>query len=384
MMPVGEMPPSLKKFRSSAASTALMRGWRLLKLGVGQHLPVGRAEPADEGAVARVDHGLREAGGRHRRGGNRRLLIDHDHRDGAEHDEGADRRQQHAQGLPQRPVPPPAALDLDPGPVQPAAPRSAEAPRASRPPRPAGSARAAAAAPAAGQLGSPQAPGGLGFPPQLAGLLGACRGLPYARGCRPFGPGARGRDPGGLRCRTPPPSGHRQCSGHRRFQRACRHGRARGCRGSPLRDGGTLACPSPQRHSPGRSRHPPRCPDSPHRPPGARAPPCLNRDTERQSHQLCCSRALAGGSEVAAVGMRPLPERRVRPTREPAELKRYLLGRLFTGWSVHAASGVPQARQCPERRRKQGGSTRNFGRLRPHRPGIRRIRPPFPRVRGLA
>ena len=25
MMPVGEMPPSLKKFRSSAASTALMR-----------------------------------------------------------------------------------------------------------------------------------------------------------------------------------------------------------------------------------------------------------------------------------------------------------------------------------------------------------------------
>ena len=80
-------------------------------------------------------------------------------------------------------------------------------------------------------------------------------------------------------------------------------------------------------------------------------------------------------------GMRPLPERRVRPSREPAEVKRYLLGRLLTGWSAHAASGVPQARQCPERRRKQGGSTRNFGRLRPHRPGIRRIRPPFPRVR---
>ena len=160
-------------------------GRRLLKLGVGQHLPVGGAEPADDGAVARVDHGLGVAGGRHRRGGNRRLLIDHDHRDGAEHDDGADDGQQHAHGLLPGPVPPPAALDLDPGPVhQPAAPRSAEAPGASRSPRPAGTAWAAAAASAAGGLGSPQGPGGLGFPPGLAGLP---RCLPRARGCRPPG-----------------------------------------------------------------------------------------------------------------------------------------------------------------------------------------------------
>jgi hypothetical protein len=33
-------------------------------------------------------------------------------------------------------------------------------------------------------------------------------------------------------------------------------------------------------------------------------------------------------------GMRPLPEGRVRRTREPAEHKRYLLETMFTGWSV--------------------------------------------------
>ena len=165
-----------------------MRRLGLLKLGVGQHLPVGGAEPPDQRAVARVDQGLRVAGARHRRGGNRRLLVRHDHHDRAQHDEAADDAEQHAQGLQQRPVPPPAALDLDLGPVQSAAPRSAEASRASRPPRPAGSGRsawAAAAAPAAWQLGSEQAPSGLGFPPQLAGLLGACRASTYlASACR--------------------------------------------------------------------------------------------------------------------------------------------------------------------------------------------------------
>jgi hypothetical protein len=30
-------------------------------------------------------------------------------------------------------------------------------------------------------------------------------------------------------------------------------------------------------------------------------------------------------------GMRPLPERQVRQSGEPTEVKRYLLGRMFTG-----------------------------------------------------
>ena len=51
-MAVGEMPPSVQKWRSSAASTALMM--RLRDLVVGQHLPVGGAEPPDQGAVAGV------------------------------------------------------------------------------------------------------------------------------------------------------------------------------------------------------------------------------------------------------------------------------------------------------------------------------------------
>ena len=48
-MPVGEMPPSLKKFLSSAATTAL-----IMSAGIWshcQHLPVGGAEPADEAAA---------------------------------------------------------------------------------------------------------------------------------------------------------------------------------------------------------------------------------------------------------------------------------------------------------------------------------------------
>ena len=118
-------------------------GRRLLQLRVGQHLPVRGAEAADDGAVARVDRRLRVAGSRHRRSGNRGLLVDHDHRDRAEHDDRADHREQHAHGLLPRPVPPPAALDLNPGPVQPAAPRAAEAPGASRPARAAGTGRSA-------------------------------------------------------------------------------------------------------------------------------------------------------------------------------------------------------------------------------------------------
>ena len=83
-------------------------------------------------------------------------------------------------------------------------------------------------------------------------------------------------------------------------------------------------------------------------------------------------------------GMRPLPERRVQQSREPADVKRYLLGHVFTGWTAHAASGVRQAHQCRERKKKRGGSTRNSDRLRPHRPGIHRIRLPSQRARGLA
>ena len=73
-------------------------------------------------------------------------------------------------------------------------------------------------------------------------------------------------------------------------------------------------------------------------------------------------------------GMRPLPGKRARPSLEPAENKRYLLDLVFTGWSAHAASGVRQVRQCRERKRKRGGSTRNSDRPRPRRPGIPRIR----------
>ena len=309
-------------------------GLRLLKLGVGQHLPVGGAEPADEGAVARVDHGLRVAGGRHRRGGNRRLLIDHDHRDGAEHDDGADRRQQHAHGLLPRPVPPPAALDLDPGPVQPAAPRSAEAPGASRSPRPAGSGRsawAAAAAPAAWRSGAHRAPVASDSHPSW--LVCSVPAVARARGCRPFGPGAGGRGSGRTAVPTPPPAAaHRQLPGTVGSSGAGMAGLV-AVEVVRFRDGGTLGCPSPQRHSPGRSRHPPRCPDSPRRPPGVRAPPCLHRDTERQSHQLCCSRVLAGGSEVAASGNAtstrkagpPIPGTRQTQTLPPGPVVHWLV-----------------------------------------------------------
>ena len=68
-------------------------------------------------------------------------------------------------------------------------------------------------------------------------------------------------------------------------------------------------------------------------------------------------------------GMRPLPERRARRTRVPAEHKRYLLETKFTGWSVlppdyrlaslasftgwsaHAASGARLAHPCRARKR---------------------------------
>ena len=349
-------------------------------LVVGQHLPVGGAESADEGAVLRVDHGLREAGGRHRVGGHRRLLIGHGHRDGAEHDQGADTRQQHAHGLLPRPVPPPVALDLDPGPVQPAAPRSAEAPRAARPSRPAGTARAIAAACAAGGIGSPQGPGGLGFPPQLAGLLGACRSACRARvAAIPPAPGRaavirtnRRADPAVDRVASGTNAGALGVDGLvavevARFRAA-----------EPLRVPAlsviaqvvvdirrvALIAPAGRRAA------------GPHR--AHIAIP----NVKVISFAAHASSLVARRSRL--MGKRPLLERRVRSSREPAKLKRYLLGQCFTGWSAHAASGVPQARQCPERRRKQGGSTRNFGRLRPHRPGIRRIRPPFRRVRGLA
>ena len=107
------------------------------------------------------------------------------------------------------------------------------------------------------------------------------------RGCRHGGPWARGR----VRA-------HRGADASAARPRGT--GRLRGRHRSPLPGGGIPGCPSPWSRTPGRSRRLPRCPDSPRRPPGDRAQPCPRRDTERQSHQLCCSRVLAGGSEVAA------------------------------------------------------------------------------------
>ena len=194
---------------------------RLRDLVVLQHLPVGGAEPADEAAVLGVDHGLREAGGRHRRGGNRRLLVGDGHGDRAEHDDAADDPEQDAQGLAQRPVPPPAALDLDPGrssprrpgPARPRGPRGLRGPpgspgppsRAPRPgpPRPvatgADRAAAVATAPAPSRRSGvnscrwPRCPSSAAWIPL---------GPPTrARGCRHGGPWARGRDRGAPRCR---------------------------------------------------------------------------------------------------------------------------------------------------------------------------------------
>ena len=166
-------------------------------------LPVGGAEPADEAAVPGVDHGLREAGVGQGRGGNRRLLVGDGHRDRAEHDDAAGEPEQHAQGLAQRPVPPPAALDLDPGAVEPAPSRPGEPPGA---PWPAGATRATTTAPAptpprrsAGSGGDyrpeggnyppepsrgfrrPHATGGLVLPVQLRGFLGTRRWARRAR-----------------------------------------------------------------------------------------------------------------------------------------------------------------------------------------------------------
>ena len=118
---------------------------RLRDLVTRQHLPVGGAEPADEAAVLGVDHGLRVPGGRHRRRGHRRLLVGDHHRDRAEHDDAADDGEQDAHGLAQRPVPPPAALDLDRGAVETAPSRSGQTPGAPRPSRPARTSRGAQA-----------------------------------------------------------------------------------------------------------------------------------------------------------------------------------------------------------------------------------------------
>ena len=144
---------------------------RLLDLGVAEHLAIGGAEPADEGPVLGIDHRLREAGGRHRLGGDRRLLVGHGHRDRTEHDDAADDPEQDAQGLAQRPVPPPAALDLDPGTVEPAASGPTRAAAGTAPPR--------------GDLGRPQVAGGLGLPVQLGGFLSAAMGHRASRWGRP-------------------------------------------------------------------------------------------------------------------------------------------------------------------------------------------------------
>ncbi len=310
-MAVGEMPPSVQKWRSSAASTALMSVLRYLV--VRQLLPVRGAEPADQGAVAGVDQGLRVAGRGHGVAGDRRLLVGHDDREGAQDDEPADDAEHHAEGFPPGPVPPPAALDLDPsrdraGPV---CPSGLPARRARRP-------------------GGPAArwPGRLGLPPARA-----------SRDRYSPGPSSPGRRPG---CS----SSARGCRrGHFPARRRRRGGRSRDCRGSRPPGCGSPVCPSRWRRNPGRSRpsrrrhrdrrrrgsRPPRSR------PRARRPRCprhgrpARRDTERQSHQLCCSRVLAGGSEAAACGKSGLYLTAGPAIREPAELTRYPLPREFTG-----------------------------------------------------
>ncbi len=149
---------------------------RVLQVGVGHQLAVGVAEPADEGAVLGVDHRLGEAGRLERAGGNRGLLVGHDHRGRAEHDDAADHGEQQADDLAQRPVPPPAALDLDLGPLQATTPRSAEsarptgAARSAGPARPTWAATAYRAAATDRGLGRPEA-GRLGVPAHIAGFL---------------------------------------------------------------------------------------------------------------------------------------------------------------------------------------------------------------------
>src|SRR5262249_18020498 len=103
--------------------------------------------------------------------------------------------EQDAQRLAQRPVPPPAALDLDPGAAEPAASRPAQAPRTMRPARPARPAWAAAGpAPAGGRLGGPQVAGGLGLPVHLSG--GFPRASRRVRVCVSAVPSAPGRAAG--------------------------------------------------------------------------------------------------------------------------------------------------------------------------------------------
>ncbi len=246
--------------------------------------------------------------------------------------------QQKTQRLTQRPVPPPAALDLDLGPLQAPTPRSAESARPTGAARSAGPARptwAAAAHRAAATdrgLGRPEA-GGLGVPALLTGFLGT-DGTGRRGGNRQGAGGrrARCRRAGGAGVAGAPVAagGQRPFSGAsfssgglvgadrgadatapRRWP-----GRTHGCPGSPLPGGGNPAYPSPGRHNPGRSRHLRRCPESPRRPAGGRAPPGLRRETERQSHQLCCSRVLAaGGSEVA--GYRSATSTRKAGSRSP-------------------------------------------------------------------
>ncbi len=160
------------------------------------------------------------------------------------------------------------------------------------------------------------------------------------------GPGARGRcSPGrqvrperAVRPEHPGPSSAGRPAGCYSSARGCRRGRSlaagpcarrcpagrfRGCPDSRPSGCGSPACPSRWRRNPGRSRpcrlwHRDRFRRSPrHRGPrwrSSRPPRCPRRgprgrrDTERQSHQLCCSSVLAGGSEAAACGeKRPLP-----------------------------------------------------------------------------
>ena len=333
-MPVGEMPPSLKKFLSSAATTALImsRG----DLVVLQHLPVGGAEPADEAAVLGVDHGLREAGGRQGRGGNRRLLVGDGHGDRAEHDDAADDPEQHAQGLAQRPVPPPAALDLDPGAVEPAPSRPGEAPGAQRPSRSAGAARAAwtraartaraaAVAPAPApsrEPGRQQAAGGLVVPVQL-------RGFRWVRGwARRARVAAVMAAPGRVAVIGPHRGADASAAGgagqvgfgavtEARFRTAEPLGvPARGVVAQVVVD---VSCVAPIAPVGRRATVPSRA--------RVAIPNVKVISFAAHASSLVARRSLLAG-------MRPLPEGRARRTREPAEHKRYLLETMFTGWSV--------------------------------------------------
>ena len=247
-------------------------------------------------------------------------------------------REQDAHGLAQRPVPPPAALDLDPGAVEPAPSRSGETPGAPRPSRPARTSRGAqagatqargqpgptgpprvAAVPAPSrELGRQQAAGGLVVPVQLRGfrwVLHACVAavtvapgraavIGAHRGADASAPGRAGQVGFGAVTEA-------------RFRAAESLGvPARGVVPQVVVD---VSCVAPIAPVGRRATVP------------SRARVAIP-NVKVISFAAHASSLVARRSPLA--GMRPLPEGRARRTREPAGHKRYLLETMFTGWSV--------------------------------------------------